>query len=99
MKNFGARDLRPHVDACRRSQADVEGKLDREYPDAADVNRIYALSYSACVACRLDPTDWMPSSQLPKDFQYAVEIRNAALLGFGWSTLPLHESQSFRWER
>ena len=38
-------------------QADVESKLDREYPDAADVNRIYALSYSACVACRLDPND------------------------------------------
>jgi hypothetical protein len=35
----------------------VESTLAREYPDAADVNRIYALSYSACVACRLDPND------------------------------------------
>lgn len=38
-------------------QADVQNKLQREYPDAADVNQIYALSYSACVACRLDPND------------------------------------------
>lgn len=38
-------------------QASVQSQLKRDYPDAADVNRIYALSYSACVSCRLDPTD------------------------------------------
>ena len=37
--------------------ADVRSKLQREYPDAGDVNRIYALSYAACVSCRLDPND------------------------------------------
>ncbi len=38
-------------------QASVQSQLKRDYPDAADVNRIYALSYSACVSCRLDPND------------------------------------------
>ncbi|HET6674345.1 MAG TPA: hypothetical protein VFG71_03350 [Nitrospiraceae bacterium] len=38
-------------------QAGVQSQLERDYPDAADVNRIYALSYSACVSCRLDPND------------------------------------------
>lgn len=58
MRNFGAEisGLMSKL-AGGKVQADVEGKLDREYPDAADVNRIYALSYSACVACRLDPND------------------------------------------
>jgi hypothetical protein len=58
VKNFGAEisGLMSTL-AGGKLQADVESKLEREYPDAADVNRIYALSYSACVACRLDPTD------------------------------------------
>jgi hypothetical protein len=37
--------------------ADVQSALKRTYPDAGDVNRIYALSYAACVSCRLDPND------------------------------------------
>lgn len=37
--------------------ADVQGALERNYPDAGDVNRIYALSYAACVSCRVDPND------------------------------------------
>ena len=37
--------------------ADVQGALKQTYPDAGDVNRIYALSYAACVSCRLDPND------------------------------------------
>ena len=37
--------------------AEVQKALKRSYPDAGDVNRIYALSYAACVSCRLDPTD------------------------------------------
>ncbi|HEX2055319.1 MAG TPA: hypothetical protein VHF07_02425 [Nitrospiraceae bacterium] len=58
VKNFGA-DVSGLVSSLTgvKLQADVESKLEREYPDAADVNRIYALSYSACVACRLDPND------------------------------------------
>jgi hypothetical protein len=36
---------------------DIQGALERYYPAAHDVNRVYALSYAACVACRLDPTD------------------------------------------
>ena len=58
VKNFGA-EISGLMSTLTggKLQADVESKLDREYPDAADVNWIYALSYSACVACRLDPTD------------------------------------------
>lgn len=58
VKNFGA-EISGLMSTLTggKLQADVESKLDREYPDAADVNRIYALSYSACVACRLDPND------------------------------------------
>jgi hypothetical protein len=36
---------------------DIQGALEKYYPAAHDVNRIYALSYAACVSCRLDPTD------------------------------------------
>jgi hypothetical protein len=36
---------------------DIQGALEKYYPAAHDVNRIYALSYAACVACRLDPAD------------------------------------------
>lgn len=36
---------------------EIQGALEKYYPAAHDVNRIYALSYAACVACRLDPTD------------------------------------------
>lgn len=58
VKNFGAEisGLMSTL-AGGKLQADVEGKFDREYPDAADVSRIYALRCSACVVCRLDPTD------------------------------------------
>ena len=58
VKNFGA-EISGLMSTLTggKLEADVESKLDREYPDAADVNRIYALSYSACVACRLDPND------------------------------------------
>ena len=37
--------------------ANVQSALKRNYPDANDVNRIYALSYAACVSCRIDPND------------------------------------------
>lgn len=40
-----------------KMDADVQSALKRSYPDAGDVNRIYALSYAACVSCRLDPND------------------------------------------
>jgi hypothetical protein len=58
VKNFGA-EISGLMSTLTggKLQADVESTLAREYPDAADVNRIYALSYSACVACRLDPND------------------------------------------
>lgn len=36
---------------------EIQGALEKYYPAAHDVNRIYALSYAACVACRLDPSD------------------------------------------
>lgn len=36
---------------------EIQGKLEKYYPAAHDVNRVYALSYAACVSCRLDPTD------------------------------------------
>ncbi len=36
---------------------DIQGALEKYYPAAHDVNRVYALSYAACVSCRLDPTD------------------------------------------
>lgn len=36
---------------------EIQGALEKYYPAAHDVNRVYALSYAACVACRLDPTD------------------------------------------
>ena len=37
--------------------ADLQGALKRNYPDAGDINRIYALSYAACLSCRVDPND------------------------------------------
>ena len=37
--------------------AEIQKTLKRTYPDAGDVNRIYALSYAACISCRLDPKD------------------------------------------
>ncbi len=37
--------------------ADLQSALKENYPDAGDVNRIYALSYAACVSCRVDPND------------------------------------------
>lgn len=39
------------------ASGDIQGALEKYYPAAHDVNRIYALSYAACVACRLDPND------------------------------------------
>ncbi len=36
---------------------DLQSALKRNYPDAGDVNRIYAMSYAACVSCRVDPND------------------------------------------
>jgi hypothetical protein len=39
------------------ASGEIQGALEKYYPAAHDVNRIYALSYSACVACRLDPSD------------------------------------------
>lgn len=36
---------------------EIQGALEKYYPAAHDVNRIYALSYAACEACRLDPKD------------------------------------------
>ena len=35
--------------------AEVGSKLKQEFPGAADVNRIYALTYAACVSCRVSP--------------------------------------------
>jgi hypothetical protein len=35
--------------------AKIGDKTKITYPDAADINRIYALSYAACVACRVNP--------------------------------------------
>ncbi|TAJ26066.1 MAG: hypothetical protein EPO64_06985 [Nitrospirae bacterium] len=39
------------------ASGEIQGALEKYYPAAHDVNRIYALSYAACVACRLDPND------------------------------------------
>lgn len=39
------------------ASGEIQGALEKYYPAAHDVNRIYALSYAACVACRLDPTN------------------------------------------
>lgn len=39
------------------ASGDIQGALEKYYPAAHDVNRIYALSYAACVSCRLDPKD------------------------------------------
>jgi hypothetical protein len=39
------------------ASGEIQGALEKYYPAAHDVNRVYALSYAACVACRLDPTD------------------------------------------
>jgi hypothetical protein len=36
---------------------EIQGALEKYYPAAHDVNRIYALSYAACESCRLDPKD------------------------------------------
>ena len=36
---------------------ELKNKIERDYPAADDVNRIYALSFAACVACRLYPAD------------------------------------------
>jgi hypothetical protein len=36
---------------------EIQGHLEKYYPAAHDVNRIYALSYAACVSCRMDPAD------------------------------------------
>jgi hypothetical protein len=39
------------------ASGEIQGALEKYYPAAHDVNRVYALSYAACVSCRLDPTD------------------------------------------
>ncbi len=39
------------------ASGEIQGALEKYYPASHDVNRIYALSYAACVACRLDPAD------------------------------------------
>ena len=39
------------------ASGEIQGTLEKYYPAAHDVNRVYALSYAACVSCRLDPTD------------------------------------------
>lgn len=39
------------------ASGEIQGALEKYYPASHDVNRIYALSYAACVACRLDPKD------------------------------------------
>jgi hypothetical protein len=39
------------------ASGEIQGALEKYYPAAHDVNRIYALSYAACVSCRLDPND------------------------------------------
>ena len=43
--------------AGAKLDANLQGALKKNYPDAGDVNRIYALSYAACVSCRVDPND------------------------------------------
>ncbi len=45
------------------ASGEIQGALEKYYPSAHDVNRIYALSYAACVACRLDPSDVKGCSQ------------------------------------
>jgi len=39
------------------ASGEIQGALEKYYPSAHDVNRVYALSYAACVSCRLDPKD------------------------------------------
>ncbi len=39
------------------ASGEIQGALEKYYPAAHDVNRVYALSYAACVSCRLDPND------------------------------------------
>lgn len=39
------------------ASGDIQGALEKYYPAAHDVNRVYALSYAACMSCRLDPGD------------------------------------------
>jgi len=36
-------------------ETELTNKVKETYPNAGDVNRIFALSYAACVACRLNP--------------------------------------------
>lgn len=58
MKKFSA-EVTGIVKAVAGGSAsgEIQGNLEKHYPDAHDVNRIYALSYTACVACRMDPKD------------------------------------------
>ncbi|MEW6544589.1 MAG: hypothetical protein AB1411_13395 [Nitrospirota bacterium] len=53
---------------------DIQGALEKYYPAAHDVNRVYALSYAACVACRLDPTDVKGCAQR---FDQIINANNA----------------------
>ena len=36
---------------------ELKSKIKRDYPAADDVNRIYALTFAACIGCRLHPAD------------------------------------------
>lgn len=36
---------------------ELKSKIKRDYPAADDVNRIYALTFAACIGCRLHPED------------------------------------------
>ena len=58
VKKFGA-DISGIMSslAGAKLDADLQSALKRNYPDAGDVNRIYAMSYAACVSCRVDPND------------------------------------------
>ncbi len=44
------------IDAAKLG-TELSSKVKENYPAADDVNRIYALTYAACVSCRVNPVD------------------------------------------
>ncbi len=60
------------------ASGDIQNTVEKHYPDSHDVNRIYALSYTACVSCRLDPTDVKGCAQRFSDIINANHAKREA---------------------
>lgn len=67
VKKFGA-EVTGIVKAVAgvKGEADIEDKVKRDFPGASEVNKIAALSFAACMACRLQPGEVKACGELFK---------------------------------